>query len=340
MDAAVLLIRKGNPITISLESSKESIVEIEHLSATVTGRAELATDVFQLDLAAVSGSFPTWTPGSHVDVVLPDGEARQYSLAGSPRSPDSWSLAILLERDGRGGSRWIEETATAGALLTLSAPRNHFEFMPQRERIVFIAGGIGITAMLPMIEQAESDGRDWELHYVGRSLRHMAFVERLTRHAERVHLYPRDTSDRPDIERIILQNASVDVYCCGPEMLMEAVEEIARTHEHVDAHVERFEPRPIDDGDGAFDEFDVFFEYSGIEARVGPEQSILEAAEIAGIDVPTSCREGTCGTCETPVIAGTIVHRDSILSDAEREASATMMICISRASCSRLVLDL
>jgi ferredoxin-NADP reductase len=314
-------------------------VEIEHISTRVASRADLATDIIQLELEPSDGSFPGWTPGSHVDVVLSDGEARQYSLSGSPDVRDRWTLGILVERDGRGGSRWIAETAAVGASLTLSVPRNHFEFLPQRDRVVFIAGGIGITAVLPMIERAHEDGLDWELHYVGRSLAHMAYLERLSAYGSRVTLYPRDASDRPDVARIILGRGSVDVYCCGPEALMEAVEDVARANAEVEAHVERFEPRPIE-ADSAFDEFDVVFEYSGLEAHVGPGQTILDAAETVGIEVPTSCREGTCGTCETPVIAGTIAHRDSILSDAEREASATMMICISRARCPRLVLDL
>jgi ferredoxin-NADP reductase len=314
-------------------------VEIQHIPTRVASRVVVATDVIQLDLEPSGGRLPEWTPGSHVDIVLADGEARQYSLSGSPDAADRWTLGILVEREGRGGSLWISENATPGSSLTVSVPRNHFEFRPQRDRVVFIAGGIGITALLPMIERAQADGRDWELHYVGRSLAHMAFLDRLSVYGSLVTLYPRDSSDRPDVERIVLGRGPVDVYCCGPEALMEAVEEVARANSEVEAHVERFEPRPIE-ADSAFDEFDVVFEYSGLEAHVGPGQTILEAAETVGIEVPTSCREGTCGTCETPVIAGTIAHRDSILSDAEREASATMMICISRASCPRLVLDL
>ncbi|QKJ20533.1 PDR/VanB family oxidoreductase [Microbacterium hominis] len=321
-------------------SSKESVLEITHLAATVVGCREVARDVLRIELAAVAETFPVWTPGSHVDVVLPDGDSRQYSLAGSPSVPDRWVLGVLIEREGRGGSRWLSEAAVQGAELTLSAPRNHFEYSGAgAPRKVFVAGGIGITPLLPMIEQAEIDGADWELHYIGRAREHMAFTEDLARYGSRVTLYPRDTTDRPDIESILLRSLPVDAYCCGPEALMEAVEELGIRHEGIDAHVERFVPRPVGEDHG-YDEFDVYFDYSGIEAHVGPGQSILQVAEDAGIEVPTSCREGTCGTCETPLMSGEVVHLDSVLSVAEREASTTMMICISRARCPRLVLDL
>lgn len=313
-------------------------MKVDHLVATVLEAEEIATDIHRIVLEPAD-AVSAWTPGSHIDVLLPDGDARQYSLAGSPTDERRWVIGVLVEREGRGGSLWISENAVPGAQLTVSVPRNHFEYASARHRLVFIAGGIGITPLMPMIAQADAEGADWELHYIGRALEHMAFLKELASHGDRVHLYPRDTSPRPDIDEIVLRGAPVHVYCCGPEVLMEAVEDLGRLHDDVDAHVERFVPRPVGP-DRGFDEFDVVFDYSGIEAHVGPEQSILQVAEEAGIEVPTSCREGTCGTCETPLMSGTVIHLDSVLSDAEREASKTMMICISRANCPRLVLDL
>ena len=335
-----LLIANGNRISISQKSSKESSVEMQHLTARVRERNEIAVDVLQLELEAADGELPHWTPGSHVDVLLPDGDARQYSLAGHSAQSGRWRLGVLVEQDGRGGSRWISENATTGGTLTLSVPRNHFPFAPKSRRIVFVAGGIGITALLPMIADAELRGLAWELHYIGRSLGHMGFLDELAAYGDRVHLYPRDQTSRPDLAGIICTGDAVDVYCCGPEALMEAVEELAHTSEQVEAHVERFSPRPIEGSYQGFDEFEVFFDYSGIAAKVKAGTSILQVAEESGIEVPTSCREGTCGTCETPVMSGEVVHLDSVLSEDEREASATMMICISRANCPRLVLDL
>jgi len=321
--------------------SKGSALQIEHLTARVVARSEVAADVLRLDLAPEGEGFPAWTPGAHVDVVLPDGDARQYSLMGSPASTTAWSLGVLVERNGRGGSQWIADTAVEGATLTLSAPRNHFPYTPRSVRTVFIAGGIGITALMPMIAWAEAEGRDWELHYVGRSASHMAFTDALRGYGDRVHLYPRDSSARPPLAAILASGAPVDVYCCGPESLIEEVETLSRERANVSAYFERFAPRPIAaDAPHGFESFDVTFDYSGLEAHVGPAESILAAAERVGIEVPTSCREGTCGTCETPILSGEVVHLDSVLSDAEREASATMMICISRANCPRLVLDL
>ncbi|WP_460775428.1 PDR/VanB family oxidoreductase [Microbacterium sp. GXF7504] len=309
------------------------------ITALVTGVREIAADVLQITLEPTSGRFPEWAPGAHVDVILPDGTARQYSLAGSPTAP-TWTLGVLIDRQGRGGSVWIAENARPGTKLTLSTPRNHFPFSAEPEvRPVFVAGGIGITPLLPMIEVADAAGLDWAIHYVGRSMDHMPYADELSVYTGRVHLYPRDTSARPDLDEIIRGHRPTDVYCCGPETLMAAVENLGRTHEDIDAHVERFIPRPLGD-DRGLDEFDVHCEYTGIDVHVGPGQSILNAVAEAGIEAPASCAEGTCGTCETPIISGEVVHLDSVLSDAERQASCSMMICVSRAACPRIVLDI
>ena len=315
-------------------------MKVESFRTTVVARTEEGAGVIRLTVQAAEGELPTWSPGAHIDIFLPDGDVRQYSLTGLESDSRTWSLGILVEPEGRGGSLWLAEHAHPGATLEVSFPRNHFSYAAgEISHKVFIAGGIGITPLLPMIASAAAEGTDWELHFVGRSLDHMAFLQDLAPYADNVTLYPRDSSERPDIASIVSRKTPVDVYCCGPESLMEAVEASAHSHENVTAHVERFVPRPVGPDTG-FDDFEVVFDYTGITAQVGPGQSILDVAEGAGIDVPTSCREGTCGTCETPIMSGTVVHLDSVLSEAEREASATMMICISRANCPRLVLDL
>jgi ferredoxin-NADP reductase len=316
------------------------MVNVDSFRTTVVARDEDAEGVVRVSLRSPEGLLPEWTPGAHVDVFLPDGDVRQYSLTGLSHESTEWALGILIEPDGRGGSRWLAEHAQPGATLEVSYPRNHFAYSPGGDsRKIFVAGGIGITPLLPMIGQATAEGAEWELHYIGRSLDRMAFLRDLAEFGDRVHLYPRDVTDRPDLASLVEGSTPVDVYCCGPELLMEAVEELAHSREFVTAHVERFAPRPIG-ADRGLDEFEVVFDYSGITAQVGMDQTILDVAEASGIDVPTSCREGTCGTCETPIVSGAVVHLDSVLSDAERETSATMMICISRATCPRLVLDL
>lgn len=167
----------------------------------------------------------------------------------------------------------------------------------------------------------------------------MAYIDELLDAGGTVVLHPRDEAPRPDVRRLLEGMGAADVYCCGPEGLMETVEEAGRSNPDLHVKVERFVPRPVGEERG-FDGFEVVFEYSGLHASVDAGTSILSAAAAAGIDVPSSCEEGTCGTCETPVIEGEVVHLDSVLSDAERDASATMMICVSRANCPRLVLDL
>ena len=316
------------------------MTQVESFTTTVVARAEEGAGVIRLTLKAAEGDLPEWSPGAHIDVFLPGGDVRQYSLTGLAPDPESWSLGILIEQDGRGGSRWLGEYAHPGATLDVSFPRNHFSYAGgASSHKVFIAGGIGITPLLPMIAAAEAEGSTWELHFIGRSLDRMAFLDDLGPFGDRVTLYPRDCAERPDLLRLVERATPVDVYCCGPEPLMEAVEALANADAGVTAHVERFVPRPVGPDTG-FDDFEVVFDYAGITARVGPGQTILDVAEQSGIDVPTSCREGTCGTCETPIMSGSVVHLDSVLSEAERAASATMMICMSRANCPRLVLDL
>ncbi len=311
----------------------------EHILVRVVGRYVVAESVISVELEPVQGDLPSWSAGAHIDLYTSD-DIRQYSIVGVNESGSAWRLGVLVEPDGRGGSLWISENLHVGAKLKIGKPRNHFEFNSSSDKSkVFIAGGIGITPLLPMIAEAEAKGLDWRLHYVGSSLSKMAFVDELNIHAEKVKIYARDTSPRPDLQAIVGEANSIDVYCCGPEGLMDTVEKMGQSNTSVTVNTERFLPKPLGDDTG-YDEFEVYFEFSDITVKVGREQSILDAAEAVGIEVPTSCREGTCGSCETNIVEGEVIHLDSLLTENEREASETMMICISRAKCSRLVLDL
>lgn len=306
--------------------------------ATVERRLQLSDVHVELTLTLPADRAASGDAGAHVDIHLPDGAVRQYSLISS--TDREWRICVLVERDGRGGSAWLADHAGEGTELVVSGPRNHFPFTPRPEsRIVFVAGGIGITPMLPMIMQAARTGRDWRLHYVAQDASHLVYADTLREFGDRVSLYPRATTPRPDLEAITL-GAHVDVFACGPESLLAAVEELGRRKEHIDVHVERFVPRPTDDDEFGFPQFVVDFQRTGVVGTVGPDDTILSVAESLGIRVESSCREGTCGTCETDIISGTVSHRDSVLSDLERAASETMMICRSRATCPRLVLDL
>ncbi|WP_328475458.1 PDR/VanB family oxidoreductase [Actinoplanes sp. NBC_00393] len=300
-------------------------------------RAPAAEGVVVLDLADASGrDLPHWSPGAHVDLRLGGGLVRQYSLCGDPADRSTWRIGVLREPAGRGGSARVHETLHEGAEVEAGEPRNHFALEPA-PRYLFIAGGIGITPILPMVRAAEAAGADWELHYGGRSRRSMAFLEALG--GPRTTLYPQDEVGLLALDRILGQpRPDTAVYCCGPEPLLAAVEAHCATWPAGALHVERFTPRA--GGSSSAEEFEVELAVSGLTLTVPADKSVLQVVEEAGIGVLSSCREGTCGTCETPVLAGRIEHRDSLLTPQERAANDTMFVCVSRAADPRLVLEL
>jgi ferredoxin-NADP reductase len=247
---------------------------------------------------------------------------------------------VLREPEGRGGSEFVHDKLHEGELIDVRGPRNHFELISS-PRYLFVAGGIGITPILAMITAAERAGADWELHYGGRSRRSMAFLESLEEvTGNKVTLHPQDEVGLIDLERILgTPRPDTLVYCCGPEPLLNAVEQRCAAWPTGALHVERFAPKDV----GApvlTGSFEVELATTGLTLTVPPERSILDVVEEAGVSVLSSCQEGTCGTCETPVLAGQVDHRDSLLTPEEQAANDTMFICVSRAACPRLVLDL
>ena len=305
----------------------------------VAARRVEAEGVVGLDLALPSGDpLPAWTPGAHIDVELPGGLVRQYSLCGDPADGDRWRIGVLREPDGRGGSRWIADELAEGTTLHVRGPRNHFPLQPAG-RYVFVAGGIGITPLLPMVRAVAASGADWVLHYGGRSRASMAFLAELAGHGDRVRVHPQDEVGLLDLDAVAgAPAADTRVYCCGPTGLIEALEGRSGTWDGA-LHVERFTAVPVVT-DGEDSGFEVVCERSGLTVTVPPELSVLDALGEAGIDVLSSCEEGICGTCETTVLDGEPEHRDSLLTDEERAAGDTMMICVSRCRGARLVLDL
>lgn len=314
---------------------------MENIIVQVIDRQNIAKNSIGLTLKPKTGTFPKWTAGAHIDIILPNDQIRQYSIVNRYNSADNFLvLGLLVEKDGRGGSTWIDNNAVIGSELTLGYPRNHFEYKHENEKHnIFIAGGIGITPIRSMLEEAKINNDSWELHYIGKTLDHMPYTDQLKTYGDKVKLYPRNTTERPDFSKIATGNKNINVYCCGPETLMTAIEEWGKNRSNVQVYTERFSPKDAST-DAGYDEFEVFFAYSDITAKVNAGETILEVAEAAGIYVPNSCTEGICGSCETPILKGTVVHRDSVLSEEERQASETMMICTSRATCSRLELDL
>jgi len=311
------------------------------LRLRVDRRTTGAEGVVVLDFRHPGGDeLPAWSPGAHVDLRLPGGITRQYSLCGDPGDRSVWRIAVLREAESRGGSAHVHDALEAGAEVEVRGPRNHFPLEPAA-RYLFIAGGIGITPILPMIDAAEAAGAEWELHYGGRSLRSMAFLEALEEATgSRVTLHPQDEVGLIDLDRLIgTPQPGTLVYCCGPEPLLVAVEQHCAAWPAGSLHVERFAPKDVGEPvlTGAFE---VELSSSGRTLTVPPEKSVLEVLEEAGVHVLSSCTEGTCGTCETTVLSGEVDHRDSLLTPAEQAAHDTMFICVSRAACPRLVLDL
>ncbi|MEN0137798.1 MAG: PDR/VanB family oxidoreductase [Rhodococcus sp. (in: high G+C Gram-positive bacteria)] len=310
----------------------------------VIGRIDLlANGVRRLTLTHPDGEeLPPWTPGAHIDLHFNSGGTdftRQYSLCGQTADSRHWQVAVLHVPDGRGGSAYIHDNLCEGGTLRVSRPRNNFPLAPA-SHYLFVAGGIGITPMLPMIAEAEAAGADWRLIYCGRSADTMAFLDDVSGFgADRVVIQPSDTHGRADLADLIAHtDPSTHVYCCGPESMLDAIESSCADWPSGQVHMERFSKRE-DTLHQSGSAFEVEFARSGIAATVPADRSILEIAEDAGIDVESSCQEGVCGSCETAVLAGTPDHRDEVLTEDERAAGKTMMICVSRACSGRLVLD-
>ncbi|MEU7488456.1 PDR/VanB family oxidoreductase [Streptomyces sp. NPDC042319] len=336
-----------------------SLGRLDTLDLLVVRKQAVAEGVCELSLRLPDGgSLPAWSPGAHLDLHLAPGLVRPYSLCGDPAERTEWRVAVLRETAGTGGSSYVHDRLAAGDKVTVSAPRNHFPFAPPAApaaRCLFLAGGIGITPLLPMVADARASGADWRLLYGGRTRASMAYADQLAAYGERVALRPEDEFGLLDLAGFLrdADAAATHVYACGPEALLAAAEEQCRAAGLPDGalHVERFRPPPAaagsvgddaagDDTAGDNTAFDVELADSGRTVRVPPGRSVLEALEDAGVQVLSSCRAGTCGTCETEVLSGTPDHRDQLLTEAERSAGDTMLICVSRARtpCLRLAL--
>lgn len=295
-----------------------------------------ADGVLSVELTRPDGKpLPAWTPGAHLDLHV-GGLVRQYSLCGDPADSTAYRIGVLNEPSSRGGSRHVHTKLRPGQSVRAVGPRNHFALEPASS-YVFLAGGIGITPILAMARQAERDGIPYRLVHGGRSRASMAFGAELSALTGDVTLVPQDERGHPDLAAA-LRDLPGDalVYCCGPEPLLKAVEEACPAGQ---LRVERF-AAPVVERTGDDTAFEVECRTSGVTLTVDAATSILEAAENAGLNVSSSCRDGICGSCETRVLAGTPDHRDFLLSETERATGKTMMLCVSRCASDRLVLDL
>lgn len=328
-------------MTQTKTSTVHNLPTQREVNAVVADIVTEADGIVSLHLEPAAGSFPEWQPGAHIDLNLAPGLVRQYSLCSDPRDLSRWRVSVLREPQSRGGSQWVHENLSVGDHILLGGPRNNFELTLHSEYL-FIAGGIGITPILPMIAQCEERGLPWRLVYGGRSESSMAFTAELAAYGDKVTFWPQDKRGLIDLPTLLKEpTPGLAVYCCGPGVLLDAVEShCERWPAGVGSlHLERFRPK-AGALEGQNTEFEIELESSGEVLTVPADKSIVEALEAAGIHVPTSCREGTCGTCETVVIEGVPDHRDSYLTPGEKASNEVMMLCCSRSCSKRLVLEL
>ncbi len=289
---------------------------------------------------------PEWTPGAHIDVYVPDGSTRQYSLCGDPRDRSGWQIAVLKEPASKGGSVFLHEQLRVGDRLLVTRPKNHFN-LEEAPFHALVAGGIGITPIMAFAEHLDRDGRPFSLTYGGRTADTMAFTARLAALGDRVTLVREDTEGRPDLMAIMRSlPAGGLVYVCGPLPLLRAVEAAAEEVFGPDQDVVRFElfsragievpdvPAP----DGAT--YELVLNKSGHTLRLAPDTNILDVVLALGIEIENDCRDGICGSCITRVLSGTVEHRDLVLTKREQAAMDQMLICCSRPTSERLELEL
>lgn len=338
-DAGVLAARQPVRIGESTRAASGRLLRVAALR-------DVAAGVLEIELHADDGrALPRWTAGAHVDVECGSGgPSRQYSLVGDPDDASRLRLAVLHEAAGRGGSHWIHSRLRVGDALRLRGPRNHFALDETAHRVVFVAGGIGITPISALASRARLLGIDYVLHYSGRTRAGMAYLEELRAlHGERLRLHVAAEGTRADYARELRELAAdTAVYACGPQSLLDALEELSRRAAWPAAtlRTERFQG-----GAAALDPtkehaFDVELRDSGQRIRVAADQTLLQALRAANIDLPSDCCEGLCGSCEVRVLEGSVDHRDVVLAADERASQTRMMSCCSRAAGDRLVLEL
>ncbi|QQX86517.1 oxidoreductase [Cupriavidus necator] len=315
------------------------------MELVVTGLRAEAEGVLGVELRCPSrAALPGFDPGAHVDVALPNGLTRQYSIASSAADIGRYCLGIGLAPASRGGSRYAHEQLRVGDRLQVGTPRSLFRLETSAPGHLFIAGGIGITPILSMIRWCVEHGREWRLLYCVRSRGAAAYLDRLASHADRVVVHADDEhrGERVDLGAALREMpAGWHVYCCGPGPMMDAVSDCGRAAgiESGAVHFERFgaDADRSDKPDGAFE---VSLLRHGGRFTIPAGDSILSVLEANGLCLPSACREGLCRSCEVPLLAGAADHRDYVLGEDERAANRSILICVSRAQGAELVLDL
>ena len=318
----------------------------ELLQVRVAAKREVADGIVAFDLMPLDGrSLPGFEAGAHIDVHVPSGPVRQYSLYELHGETHRFRIGVLREPQSRGGSVKLIDAVKEGDVLAVSAPRNHFPLDRTAEKSVLLAGGIGVTPILCMAQQLAHEGRDFEMHYCGRTMDRMAFLEDLRRssYADRVQVHVDDGPREQQLDARAVIGAPTGgkhLYVCGPTGFMDHVLQTARSlgWEETHLHREYFAAAPIDhSADGPFE---LELKRTGRVIRIAADQSAAQALLDAGVSLSLSCEQGVCGTCLTPVVDGVPDHRDLYLTDAEHERNDCFTPCCSRARTPRLVVDL
>lgn len=304
-----------------------------------------ALDIISVELRLQrGGDLPPFTPGAHIDLNLPNGLVRNYSLCNGSDETHRYVIAVLLDRNSRGGSRCVHESLRVGMPITVSAPRNNFALAEDAAYSVLVAGGIGITPLLCMARRLKSLGRSFEVLYFARERKGAAFLAELQAMGMPLHLhFDKEAGGPPDLRALLARrapDAATHYYACGPAPMLDAFEKSCDALGHAHHHIERFAAVEVAASGEALKSFTVEARRSGKFLPVTADKSILDTLIDAGIDVDRSCCEGVCGTCETRVLDGIPDHRDSVLSAKERATNKTMMVCVGGSKSATLVLDI
>ena len=321
---------------------------VEQRELRVTQMTLEAEGVLSLRLSRIEGNkpLPAWDPGAHIDVYVPDGTTRQYSLCGDPRDLSSWQIAVLREPESRGGSAFIHDELRVGDRLLVTRPKQSFA-LEDAPYHALVAGGVGITPIMAFAEHLDRAGRPFRLVYGGRTESTMAFRSRLGLLGDRVTFLAEDRDGRPDLDQVVKELPEGGlIYVCGPLALLRAVQSAAEAVHGPEQDLVRFElfsrtgvePKESAPLDG--DSYELVLAKSGHTLRMKPDANILETVLALGIEVENDCRDGICGSCVTRVLSGAVDHQDLVLTRKEQEAMDKMMICCSKPTTERLELDL
>lgn len=313
------------------------------IDVVVSAVRAVARDVLAVELRHKAGvPLAGATPGAHIDLALPNGLVRQYSLVNALGAPhqDHYVVAVGWDANSRGGSHWIHEKLRVGQALKASAPRNLFAMDPAHRKVLLVAGGIGVTPIYAMAQHCDAVGLDWELVACARSAARLAYLEELKALAgPRLRTHLDDEQGGPlDLAACLSETRWDGVYACGPAPMLDALVAASGHWPAGSVRLERFKAPETEVGERQ--PFELVLQRSGLSTTVGAHESTLDALERVGVDVPYACREGICGTCEVAILEGQAQHLDFVLSAGEQAAHKRLMVCVSRCAGSRLVLDL